>query len=149
MCTGGQVRKGTRPHTSLTCLGFEYGRDEDPAGGGEGGSIPASPIGSIVLSLTQPKKRATVQPQSKSSGAAAAGDLWQTLPPPPVGLALEQFAAAKAIPVEFLRTCGVPEFTYDHKPAMRIPYLGVGGERGPLTLGIERSAGAASASKLP
>ena len=32
------------------------------------------------------------------------------------------------MPLGFLKTCGVSEFTYDHKPALRIPYLGAGGE---------------------
>jgi hypothetical protein len=47
---------------------------------------------------------------------------------PRTGLTLGQYAIAKALPTDFLRTCGVSEFTYDHKPALRIPYLGAGGE---------------------
>jgi 5S rRNA maturation endonuclease (ribonuclease M5) len=37
-------------------------------------------------------------------------------------------AAAKRITADFLKACGVSEFTYDHKPALRIPYLGPDGE---------------------
>jgi hypothetical protein len=92
----------------IAALGLDAGELFDDAGGGGDGSIPAS-------------NRATVQPRPDASGEAAAGS-------PPVGLTLEQYATAKGIPVEFLRTCGVSEFTYDHKPALRIPYLAPGGE---------------------
>jgi hypothetical protein len=44
------------------------------------------------------------------------------------GLTLDQYAVAKALPTDFLRTCGMSEFTYDHTPALRIPYFGPGGE---------------------
>jgi hypothetical protein len=30
--------------------------------------------------------------------------------------------------VDFLKGCGISEFTYDHRPALRIPYFGTGGE---------------------
>jgi hypothetical protein len=75
--------------------------------------------------------RATVQPRRKSSETASAGGSSQTsVPPDPnaLGLTLEQYAAAKALPIKFLKTCGLLEFTYDHKPAIRIPYFGVAGE---------------------
>src|SRR6266480_2509129 len=86
--------------------------------GGRGEPIPAG-------------NRATVQPRRKSSETASAGGSSQTSVPPdpnPLGLTLEQYAAAKALPIKFLKTCGLLEFTYDHKPAIRIPYFGVAGE---------------------
>ncbi len=43
------------------------------------------------------------------------------------GLTLEQYAAAKALSLDFLKSCGLSEFTYDGKRALRIPYLGVDG----------------------
>jgi hypothetical protein len=86
----------------------------DDSEGQEAGSIPSN-------------NRATAQPQPESSEATAA-DLFETIPPPPAGLTLEQYAAAKRIPVEFLKRCGVSEFTYERKHALRIPYLAAGGE---------------------
>jgi hypothetical protein len=44
------------------------------------------------------------------------------------GLTLEQYATAKRLPLDLLRSCGVSEITYDHGPAVRIPYFGPGGE---------------------
>jgi hypothetical protein len=44
------------------------------------------------------------------------------------GLTLEQYSAAKRLPVEFLRRCGLTDVSYDGAPAVRIPYLGPGGE---------------------
>jgi hypothetical protein len=44
------------------------------------------------------------------------------------GLTLAQYATAKALTVDFLKSCGLSEFTYDHQPAVRIPYYGLGGE---------------------
>jgi putative DNA primase/helicase len=84
-------------------------------GGGGGGSIP-------------PNNHATMQPQPDSSGPARAGHFSGTSLSSPVGLTLEHYAAAKAIPIDFLKTCGLSEFTYNHKPALRIPYLAAGGE---------------------
>ena len=45
-----------------------------------------------------------------------------------LGLTLEQYAAAKALPIEFLKGCGLSDVVRDGKPAVRIPYFGVGGE---------------------
>jgi hypothetical protein len=86
--------------------------------GGGGGSVPGN-------------NRASAQPRTKSTKTAGAGQLPQTFvsPHPAVtGLTLDQYTHAKALPTDFLKTCGVSEFTYDHKPALRIPYLGAGGE---------------------
>lgn len=44
------------------------------------------------------------------------------------GLTLDQYATAKRLPVDFLKGCGISEFTYFEKPALRIPYLGASGE---------------------
>ncbi len=46
----------------------------------------------------------------------------------PPGLTLEQYAAAKALPIKFLRECGVSDIVLEGSPALRIPYLGAGGE---------------------
>src|SRR3984893_9310255 len=45
------------------------------------------------------------------------------------GLTLDRYATAERLPIDFLKTCGLSEFTYDHKPAVRIPYLGEDGEQ--------------------
>src|SRR3984893_3456331 len=45
------------------------------------------------------------------------------------GLTLDRYATAKRLPIDFLKTCGLSEFTYDRKPAVRIPYLGEDGEQ--------------------
>ena len=44
------------------------------------------------------------------------------------GLTLQDYADAKRLPVDFLRSCGLSEFTYEGRPAVRIPYLGETGE---------------------
>jgi hypothetical protein len=44
------------------------------------------------------------------------------------GLSLAQYATLKELPIDFLKSCGLSEFTYDHKAAVRIPYFGLGGE---------------------
>jgi hypothetical protein len=61
-------------------------------------------------------------------GGLTRGNNRATGQPGTTGLTLGQYAIAKALPTDFLKTCGVSEFTYDHKPALRIPYLGAGGE---------------------
>jgi hypothetical protein len=48
--------------------------------------------------------------------------------PGSTGLTLAQYAAAKGISIDFLKACGVSEFTRDQKPALRIPYLGPDGQ---------------------
>jgi hypothetical protein len=45
------------------------------------------------------------------------------------GLTLDRYATAKRLPIDFLKTCGLSVFTYDRKPAVRIPYLGEDGEQ--------------------
>jgi hypothetical protein len=46
----------------------------------------------------------------------------------PAGLTLEQYAAAKALPVSFLQECGLSDVILAGRSAVRIPYLGAGGE---------------------
>jgi putative DNA primase/helicase len=60
--------------------------------------------------------RATAQPTSGASGSQIPS------------LTLVRYATLKGLPIDFLKTCGLSEFTYDHKPAVRVPYFGVGGE---------------------
>jgi len=71
--------------------------------------------------------RATAQPRTKSPQLSGA-EQQLTVSPSAGGLTLHQYAAAKGIPADFLKACGVSEFNYDHKPALRIPYLGPDGE---------------------
>jgi len=44
------------------------------------------------------------------------------------GLTLEAYAAAKKLPIEFLRGCGLSDCPYEGNPAVRMPYLGPLGE---------------------
>ena len=44
------------------------------------------------------------------------------------GLTLADFAAAKALPIDFLQRCGVAEQTYDGAPAVRFPFYSTDGE---------------------
>ena len=43
------------------------------------------------------------------------------------GLTLQQFAAEKQLPEEFLRACGLSDGKFNGRPAVQIPYLGVDG----------------------
>jgi hypothetical protein len=88
----------------LKTLGLEASALFDEASGGGGSPITRN-------------NRATAQPSSKSPETAVRA-----------GLTLDQYAVAKALPIEFLKSCGISEFTYEHKPALRIPYLGAAGE---------------------
>jgi hypothetical protein len=75
---------------------------------------------------------ATAQPTGGSSGPAVAPQLPEGLAPAqqgPPGLTLERYATAKVLPIDFLKTCGLSEFAYDRRPAVRIPYFGTGGEQ--------------------
>jgi hypothetical protein len=46
----------------------------------------------------------------------------------PLGLTLEQYAAARGLRVDFVRECGLSDMVLAGRPAVRIPYLGPGGE---------------------
>ena len=76
---------------------------------------PSNGAGGRPIPLDQ---RATVQPSPTSTSPTNAA----------AGLTLDQYATAKGLPVDFLKGCGISEFTYDHKPALRMPYLGAAGE---------------------
>lgn len=42
----------------------------------------------------------------------------------PLGLTLEQYAAVTALPVDFVRECGLSDMVLAGRSAVRIPYLG-------------------------
>jgi hypothetical protein len=44
------------------------------------------------------------------------------------GLTLEAYARDKRLPLDFLRSCGLSQITYEGFPAVRVPYFGTGGE---------------------
>jgi hypothetical protein len=46
----------------------------------------------------------------------------------PPGLTLAQYAAAKVLPIDFLRACGLSDMRYAERPALRVPYLGANGD---------------------
>lgn len=99
-------------------LGLDASTLFDDASGG--GDIP-----------TPPNNRATAQPGTKSHKSSVSGRIRQkgaAANSGPSGLTVEQYASAKALPADFLKSCGLSELTYDHKPALRIPYLGAAGE---------------------
>jgi hypothetical protein len=75
--------------------------------------------------------RATVQPIAGSWGQSDAPHLSEVTAPMEAGepgLTLAQYATAKALSIDFLKSCGLSEFTFDRKPAVRIPYFGEAGE---------------------
>jgi hypothetical protein len=47
----------------------------------------------------------------------------------PPGLTLAQYAASKALPFDFLKDCGLSDLFLGGRAAVRIPYLGAGGEQ--------------------
>jgi hypothetical protein len=82
--------------------------------------------------LSPSGNHATGQPTGGSSGPAVAPRLPDGLEPAqpgPPGLTLERYATAKGLPIDFLKTCGLSEFAYNRRPAVRIPYFGAGGEQ--------------------
>jgi hypothetical protein len=75
--------------------------------------------------------RATVQPTAGWPRKSDASHVSETTAPMEAGepgLTLDQYATAKALSIDFLKSCGLSEFTFDRKPAVRIPYLGEAGE---------------------
>lgn len=75
--------------------------DQTPRGGRP---IPAS-------------NHATVQPFTKSPNTAGSTAMVQkeaSANSSTSGLTLQQYATAKALPIEFLKACGLSEFTYEH-----------------------------------
>ncbi len=47
----------------------------------------------------------------------------------PVGFTLKKYAQITGLPLEFLRACGLSDIQLGGRPAVRIPYLGRGGEQ--------------------
>jgi hypothetical protein len=77
------------------------------------------------------RKRATAQPTAGSSETSEASRVFEVMTPAEAGepgLTLDRYATAKALSSDFLKCCGLSEFTFDRKPAVRIPYFGEGGE---------------------
>jgi hypothetical protein len=75
--------------------------------------------------------RATAQPATAlpgTSGPPRSPEELATAQSGPTGLTLEGYATAKRLPIQFVKSCGLSEFTFDHKPAVRVPYFGMGGE---------------------
>ncbi len=60
-----------------------------------------------------------------------------------VGCTLEEYAAAKRLPVAFLRACGLSDIHYLGRKAVRIPYPAVDGTAGPIRfrLALEKGVG--------
>jgi hypothetical protein len=107
---------GCHWQTIIDALSVDAADLFDDGEGGGGGDNPSD-------------NRATAQPSCEPVGPARRqGDL-AAAQAGPAGLTLEQYAAAKGLPIDFLKSCGLSEVTYDRKPAVRIPYLGEGGEQ--------------------
>ncbi len=51
-----------------------------------------------------------------------------TAQPSRPGLTLEEYAASKRLPLELLKGAGLSDINHEGSPALRIPYLGTGGE---------------------
>ena len=102
----------------VQALGLEVQALFDEGSGGGGRSTPAN-------------NRPTAQPLMRaSSGATGETSPTPTKSPARIenGLTLDQYAAAKNLPADFLRAVGLTEINYDRTPALRIPYRGVAGE---------------------
>ena len=98
---------------------------------GEGGDLP-------------PKSRATVQPYPESGGDTGKKALH--VPPQPsatvqCSCTLEDYAEAKALPVEFLREIGLSTISYLGSKAVRMPYLKEDGTEGAARLRISLEKG--------
>jgi hypothetical protein len=102
----------------VNALGLDAQALFDEGSRGRGRPIPAN-------------NRATAQPLLRTSNGATR----ERTPTPTTssatsgtGLTLDQYAAAKNIPAEFLRSAGLTEISHDRNPAVRIPYRGTAGE---------------------
>jgi hypothetical protein len=65
---------------------------------------------------------ATAQPATALSGTSASPRSPEELASTqsgPTGLTLDGYATAKRLPIHFVKSCGLSEFTFDHKPAVR------------------------------
>jgi hypothetical protein len=81
-------------------------------------------------SVAPADNRATAQPMA-GVGKSEASQLPKAVAPEDslLGLNLDQYAIAKELPIDFLKSCGLSDVTYDRNSAVRIPYLGAGGEQ--------------------
>jgi hypothetical protein len=80
---------------------------------------------------TTGRNRATAQPNAGSPGKSGTREVPEDPAPAEArksGLTLDRYATAKRLSIEFLKTCGLSEFTFERKPAVRVPYFGGGGE---------------------
>jgi hypothetical protein len=77
--------------------------------------VAALGISSADLFDEEKRKDPPEQPRNRATAQAA-------------GVTLQQYAAAKALPVPFLKECGLSDGVFAGQPAVRIPYLGAGGE---------------------
>jgi putative DNA primase/helicase len=85
--------------------------------------------------------RATAQPAtalSGTSGPPRSPEELASAQSGPTGLTLYGYATAKRLPIHFVKSCGLSEFTFGHKPAVRIPYFGMGGEEFAVRFRIAR-----------
>ncbi len=98
---------------------------------GEGGDLPW-------------KSRATVQHHPESSGDTGKKALHTPVQPYATvqrSCTLEEYAEAKALPVEFLRELGLSTISYLGSKAVRIPYLNEDGTEGAVRLRIALEKG--------
>ena len=98
-------------------------RFDAPTDGGGGRPTPLNRRASVQHSTTASMGTAASATTSASTGTTTTSPASTT-----GGLTLDQYAAAKGLPADFLRSCGISEFSYDQRPTLRIPYLGGGGE---------------------
>ncbi len=88
-----------------------------------------------------PKQRATLQPRHARAEKKAAEGLHPLMQPPATmqpsegetqeadrGVTLTSYAEYKGLPVAFLRMLRLEDFTYQKKPALRIPYFAENGQ---------------------
>jgi hypothetical protein len=71
---------------------------------------------------TAARNRATAQPNVGSSRKLDPREVSKDPAPTDAGesgLTLGLYAAAKGLPIDFLKSCGLSEFTFDRKPAVR------------------------------
>jgi hypothetical protein len=75
------------------------------------------------------RNRATAQPTARTSTKPHASQIPEApAPTEGVGLTLARYAAAKRLSINFLKSCALSEFTFERKPAVRVPYFGEDGE---------------------
>ena len=75
----------------------------------------------LTMSDLYPSKRASKR--EKFSNPSKTRATAQQLP----GCTLADYAEAKRLPAEYLQSLGLTQFTYQGRPAVRIPYFGVDG----------------------